>query len=661
MIFSNKFRLPYRGDSLFGCLFLLALLLPLAFDVYNFESFEIIKFGLLLLLAGAGLWVFFKRRAAGQASLRLTRPMVLALLAFLFWALLATVFAVDKNYAFFGFYPRFTSGFIFYFLWVALFFLVAAQTLEQLWVLIRLLFVCSGLVALWGLLQSVGFGFYIGPASGLFTRAAPSFLGNPDFSSMFVAACLPLGPYLWQAAKSLKAKAYLGISIFLQIWAVVIFASRGALLALCAGLVCGLLLSLAFYKKFSWRPARVYAACLALFFLLAGGFLNFARPGVATTSFSLSETNVSQRLDVWSLAVKSFQGKPLLGYGLGSFELVFENHRQLSGLKNGFFDDPHNLFLYLAVSGGAVFLLLFLFLAGYPAILSLVSLNSLANDDAAKKIALISAIAAWMLAAFFNPVVIACYVLLVFLISGLFTQARPYSAGLPLRRAGQTVAAILIIYGVCFIAAEHLFFGSIRSYNANKFRAARSLARAAVALNPFNNLYYEYLAGSTIRAGLPDSAAAPVLKKFQNFHPLRAYTYAELANLYYLQLYQSQSLAVKPLIIQNLEKAISLDPTAANNYFLLSQYQLVFGDLKAAESRAQQGLALDPKNFEALMFLAKIYQYAGNRQLLVQTLERAAPYNNQPLSLDQLISLAKNSPDLSKLPLNIILNVGRLD
>lgn len=658
-----KFRMPYREDSLFGLVFLCAVLIPLAFDVYNFESFEIIKFGLLLLLVGGMGLIFFKRLSSQGAELRVNRIFLGALGIFLFWALLASLSAWDKNYAFFGFYPRLTNGFLFYFLWAALFLFLSALSFAQLSLLLRVLFFCSGLVALWGLLQSVGFGYYNGPTTEFFSRSAPSFLGNPNFSSMFVAALLPLGFALFSLAKTFAARAYYGLSLFVQVWGVVIFASRGALLALGAGLMLSFIFSLFAYKSLPKKFSLVFLAGLCLTFLLAGGFLNFTRPGTVTASLSLNETNINQRFNIWNLAWQSLKAKPVIGYGLGNFELVFEKFRPLSLVKNGFFDDPHNLFLYLAVSGGVLFCLLFLFLVAYPAYLALKPLAKSSPPEAVLTLGLLGSIVAWLTAAFFTPVVIACYVLLAFLVSGLFTRAQTFR--LPYLKLGRALAAgicgLLVVWGLCFLTAEHLFFGSIRTYNAGNFLKAHKLVQAAIYLNPSNSIYYEYQAASAIRAHLPASVIDRELGLFSLFHQQRGYSHTLLANLNYLRLYEERDLAYKPLILQNLQQAISRDPEAANNYFLLAQYQFVFADLKAAEQAEKKGLGLDAKNFEALMFLAKIYQYQNNRAELVSSLQRAADVDPANPALDNLIKLARTTSDLSSLPFQISLNVGRLD
>src|SRR4051812_12790322 len=94
-------RLPYPEDKMFGLLWFLSLIVPLAFSVFNYESFEIIKFGFLLLLTGGALMAGFGKRSPWPRILRGNRVLIFSLGLFWIWALIASLFAWDKNYSFF--------------------------------------------------------------------------------------------------------------------------------------------------------------------------------------------------------------------------------------------------------------------------------------------------------------------------------------------------------------------------------------------------------------------------------------------------------------------------------------------------------------------------------------------------------------------------------
>ncbi len=666
MVNVSKFRLPYRQDQLFGLLFLIALLIPLAFDYFNYENYEIIKFGLLMLLTGCACLKFVKKFTKpdlNSFSLRANRTFFLALVLFLVWALIASLLAGDKNYAFFGFYPRFTSGFLFYLVWSVLLFLLSGISQARLWTLIRVWFFCAGLTAVWGLLQSVGFGYYGGQTVELFSRAAPSFLGNPNFSGMFIACFVPVGLYLLYGSKNFWARVYYSLSLFLQIWAVIIFSSRGSLLAMFTGIFSAIALGLVFKKFVSLKFVGLCLLCLALALGLALGFFNFARPGALGQTISLKESNIQNRLGIWGLSWQAIKSQPIFGQGPGNFETFFESHRALSSITTGFFDDPHNLPLHLAVTGGLPLLLLFLFLIFYPLAVNFKKfLRTENSENVLAAIAAASAILAWLVAALFSPVAIPCYAALAFLISALFFEQTVFKFPKAIFMSlGRVLGWSLIIYALCFIAAEHLFYFSVKNYNSRKFLPAYKLARAAIYLNPANSLYYEYLAASSIYSGLPENSVSRNIDSFSHFHQHRSHTYIQTANLYYLFLYQTHNLAYKQKILDGFNTALLLDPAAANNYFSLGQFEFIFGNYDSAINNVRKGLNLSSQNIEAWMFLAKIYQLEGNRFMFLQTLESAARKFDDPTPFLTLLKFAKGTPDISKLPLFVHLELGRLD
>ena len=94
--------------------------------------------------------------------------------------------------------------------------------------------------------------------------------------------------------------------------------------------------------------------------------------------------------------------------------------------------------------------------------------------------------------------------------------------------------------------------------------------------------------------------------------------------MYYLLLYRTDDPAYRAVIVDHLNTAISMDPFSANTRLLLAQYELVFGNLSAAQaSVCKKSLDIDPGNFGAWIFLAKTYQLQNNRDALVQALKKS--------------------------------------
>ncbi len=655
-------RLPYSRDKLFGFLFLIVLIIPLAFSEFNYESFEIIKYALLFIFTGLALaFGLAANKQQEDKAVRGPKALFYCLALFWLWALLSSLLAWDKNYSFFGFYARFTNGFLFYTLWSILLALFCLLGLDKIKALLKTLIFTSGLVALWGLLQSVGFGFYLGFTTDFFNRAAPSFLGNPDFSSMFVAALLPLTlAFLYQSC-SLKSRVYYGVSVALQLWSLAIFASRGALLGLAAGLLVAVVLTLIFSKG-----SRKFLILIVLTLLLSlwfgSEFLNFARPNaVATTASFNNDPNISNRLGVWKLSLGSVKKRPVFGVGLGNFELMFEHDRKSPIVASGFFDDAHNLPLELAVTGGLPFLLLFL---GLIALAVISALKQLAAEYNPLNIALVASIAAWLVGSLFNPVAIPCYMAVALLVSACFSNR----ANLPSWVSGNGVfkkiilvlGLVFAVYGAVFITAETLFYSGTQAYDAHNYLTAYKEITVAERLNPTNRLYYVYRAGSAIRAGLPPAQIQALLAAADKLNPGRADSYIQDASLYYLLLYQTQSLSYGGPIISNMRKAISLDPFSVDNYSLMAQYQLVLRQLPAAEASIQTSLSLNPQSYDSWILLAKIYQLDDNKTQVIAALNQALKIEPTNLELIKVIGLAAREPDIRTLPLGLNFNLGYL-
>jgi len=91
----------------------LVFLLPLFFLPFSFEAFEFNKQYLLFFLVSLAFFAWLAKIVLVDKEIRFKRsPLDLFVLAFLFIAILSTIFSVDKNSSLFGFYGRFSDGLI---------------------------------------------------------------------------------------------------------------------------------------------------------------------------------------------------------------------------------------------------------------------------------------------------------------------------------------------------------------------------------------------------------------------------------------------------------------------------------------------------------------------------------------------------------------------
>ena len=646
-------RLPYLEDKVFGCVFFIVLLVPLVFSLITLENFETIKFVLLLIFAGAGAVALFAAKQVFGYTFRGPKSFYYFLGLFWLWAVLATIFSWDKNYSFFGFAGRFTNGLIFYSVWAV--FLILLNSLEQIKIdfLLKTTVLVSGLVAFWGLVQSMGVGFYLGLDSGFFNRAAPSFLGNTDFSSMFVAAALPLAVLFFYRSQVFRGKVYYALNGFIQLCALAIFASRGAFVGLLAGLVgtLGLIFYFKRQKAVKWAAVIFLASAMVLF--LGSRFLNYSRP-----SLNLNDQNVSYRLNVWQLALGSIAKRPVFGVGLGSFQLMFEHDRPAVLINGGFFDDAHNLPLELATTGGVLFLIWFLCLL---IVAGVTAWRRLKQHPEPEDLAIMASLGIWFTSSLFTPVVIPCYILLAVLLSACFRNTVNLGISKSSKIIFQSLGTALAVYGCIFFAAEILFFAGVGSYDLGNYQLAYKETTMATFLNPSNRSYFMFRTGSAIRAGLPLTKLDNLFAQTQQLNSRRALSYQQDANLYYLMLYQTRNVAYMSLIRNNLQIAIKLDPYQAGNYFSLSSYEYVFGNLPAAQRAVQNGLRLDPNFSQGQIFLAKICQLQNNKQGTLEALKAAILLEPNNLTFPKMWRAINEAKDIRTIPFNVNLDVGRLN
>lgn len=647
-------RLPFREDKLFGVLVLAVFAIPLIFFTGTYEKFETVKTALFLALAGAAFLVW----AARPRPLPVAYPKVFWLLiAFLLAAfVLSSIFSQEPLNSLTGSYMRFTNGLVFFLAWLGLllFFLPMAISPARRLFFFKVLFLDAVLIAVVGLLQSVGVGYYEGLDMPAFTRA-PSLLGNPNFSSMFMAACAIFSVPLFLNAKNLSAKVYYAAGAAAICWAVVILSSRGGWLGLGLAVFAGLGLALLF--RF---PKKIIFGVLVLGMVgatLGGLFYRLTpRQDIIASTISLKDTNVDTRLSVWQLSAEAVLARPLLGTGPGNFILAYEHNRTPALASEGIFDDPHNLFIQQAVTLGLPFVLLFL------CFLLLVFWNGLAKLRQQRDplvLVSLSGLFALLMMACFNPFTSANYLLLAFFLSVLAVKNQPDQVeglaeqyveypGLGKYLIG-ILGAILVAAGVLFFAGEVFYYQGLKAFSNQDFRTASGLFRWADRLNPRQEMSRVYLAAASVRLGEAPIRIQANIKAVAEFHPQRAAAYAVESNLYYYWYYYDRQQQHLDDAVLSLEQAVGMDPYYARRYGRLGFYYLLKLDAARGEKNMKQELVLEPGYLPGWLLLAKAYQVEGKKAETLQALKKAFDLRPDLAPLKILLKTAEEVPDIRQL------------
>ena len=134
--------------------------------------------------------------------------------------------------------------------------------------------------------------------------------------------------------------------------ALLLTASRGAIISLCAGIGIGIVAALITRG----RKARELSTVIALAAVLLGGSLWF---GAAGLSQKLGESGLrSNRPDLREISYQIVADHPLGGTGFGTFRWVFPMYRD-HRFGNGFYEHAHNDYLEIAIEQGISGLLIF--------------------------------------------------------------------------------------------------------------------------------------------------------------------------------------------------------------------------------------------------------------------------------------------------------------
>ncbi len=656
-------RSPFRENRIFGILALAVLAVPLLFSVYAYENFESVKYPLFLIFTSWAFLVFLKKikiSTSGIFSIRFHKPVFGILLLLWLFALLSTLSSFDLLNSFFGFYYRFTGSFLFWSCWIVfVFLLLQILNKERLSFLSKLLVFDAGIIALLGFIQSMGVAFYEGLTIAGFIRA-PSLLGNPNFSSLFLVGVCPLALALLYKSERFAFRAYYAVVAFFSIFTILVLASRAAILGLLASFVIGL--GLLAWTKFGKQFLLKIVLTFGLFAVLGLFVLQVSRGGSFFETLDFSETNTKLRLQVWSQSLSVISEFPWLGGGPGTFHILFEQSRgsDLAG-QGGIFDDAHNLYLQLAATSGLPFLLVFLILFCLAAFLAVKKLKTTPDIQAYSFLVGLSGV---LVGAAFNPVPLSLYLLLGVLFAGLTyesTQQFQFKIPIVFRLPVGLFAFFILAFGFAVIVSEHIFFYGYQKYFEDDFKQARVLSNLALKINPTNQLYYLYKAGSAIRFNQQPDKIVPEIQRVVELHPQQAGSFVMASNLYHLWYMQNNESEHLEKAIINLERALRMDPYFAERYGQLGLYYYESGDLISAKENLNRCLSLEETYFPAWMLLAKIYQLENDRPKALFALEKAYKLQPNIFQVRQIWSMAKNTQEIQAVPIEILIGRGTLE
>ncbi len=574
-------------------------LLPLLFNYWTFEKFELSKIAglysilgvLFLCLAIKGL----RSRSFLHPRSAVFRWSVLYVLAMS----LSAVFSMHPYTSWFGQYLRSNGSLVNYLFLLGLLYVVSIQKTERLFITCASALMISGLVVSgYGVARWLGMGYSFMAIEGI--RATSTF-GEPTNLSGFLVMLLPLCLYFSFFSEKKFLRIAGGISFVLGYWCLLATYSRGAY---AAGAVSMLVLLVLLVRegllgriRSQMRTWLVLLICMVLI-----TFVVIIKPQTSNEAFADRETNsLALRLEVWKTVPELFLKAPFLGTGPETFQYAFSPHRPASlnvyPQWESRFDRAHNEYLNLLVTVGGLGLLMYLLVWAAAARSLWITRGSAAEPSVRTLVPFVaSSLAAFAAQIFFSFSSTTTLAMFFLLLGFLVSRDGRREIVLPSRGVIRaTYAVSLVVFSVLvlafvtffwrFMLADASYTAGYRAMNRlQEYPKAITLQERALELFPYESRYYRDLGDSAIRLALTEARKPG----------------------------GTGSNAVEEMILKasgNFDRAIELDPYQVNTYLTYARgyYDLgiEYPALYAlAEEHAWQAIALEPTNVMAYEFVA---------------------------------------------------------
>jgi len=585
---------------------------------------------------------------------------LLSLTLFTSILILASLFGVDPSYSFWSKFERMT-GILMMFHLLAFFLVVSSVFREKDWLKIFLVSIFVGVILSLITLFS---------KSPLMQSGAT--VGNDSFLGTYLLFDLFLALYL--IFKSKGALKIYSSSCFLIMGFEMIFSeAEAAKLSFLGGLVLLLFLWLAFNQKRKIMLIGRLLLVLSVIFVIVFTFFAFQSDSFVRKQIiekKLGET-FGGRFIVWRAAWQGFLERPLLGWGLESFEFAFIKYYDpcLGTDRCGgdvWYDRAHNIIFDTLITSGIIGFLSYLTIFGGAILILWKQYYRKAID--------------FLTAGIFSSILIAYFVqnltvfdmvssyMIFFLTLGFIgfissenygsktgvdelrvrnnfkNQAKRILSSFPSRFARQLTALILFILLV-FSLFEFVTkplktdFYVIKSLRAQDSKERVSLYKKTLSFSSVGRYQVtEQLADLTLsaRSGLGKTVSLQDYKAELDFisekleksikqSPLNLRGYLKLGQIYnaYVRI-DPQKLSQAEMV---LTRAVELSPKNQQIYWELIQTKLYQGEFNEAFSLAEKSLELEPERGQSHLIVIQVAKIMGDDELVNKKVKEAIRIN----------------------------------
>ncbi|HKL17198.1 MAG TPA: O-antigen ligase family protein [Patescibacteria group bacterium] len=298
-------------------------------------------------------------------------PLVFTLTAFMGVLLISAIFGANFYKSFYSTQERMTGLLTMYHFYGLFLIIISCFKKEKYWKLfLWASLISSFLVGLYGLGQKLGIDFLL--KGGL--KRMSSTLGNPDFLGVYAMMHVFLGSFLFLKQKKVLNKIIVLFLLVFNLAIMLLTGTRASLLAFAFALVSFLI-----YLIFQKKTKNILRFSIIAFLILIIGFFVFIRlekdsnfvknsPVAIKRLANTSLKGSKARLLSWQIGLKGFLDRPVLGWGIENYNLVFNKFYNPWNLTKGvsvtWFDKSHNQVIDLLSLSGALGTLIYILMFG---------------------------------------------------------------------------------------------------------------------------------------------------------------------------------------------------------------------------------------------------------------------------------------------------------
>lgn len=566
-----------------------------------------------------------------------------------------------------------------------------------------LIFVAVFLACCYGVLQALGLEFLWPFEINQFATKAFSTFGNPNFLSSAVVMLLPALLVYYMRTDSKKDFIVYGLLVLVYI----LFLCFGLARSCWIGAVCGLIMMWMFgtLRALIWqRKGRVFLLALLAVGVGWGAVYVDANKGtpspVAKRAAELTQVtpanitlkvekdkifqSLHQRLFMWDVSKEIFLERPVLGSGLGNFQMAFEqnqpktllrypNLRELKTITHA----PHNELFFQLAQGGIVGLGLFLFMF---MVLFLEVRDFAAHKKEGDKKQLLQALFCGILGMLADNMlnislhaVVPAFIFWWMVgaeVSGVGKEegkiaitANPVTKTVALVVLGAS-AAVLLWQGL-WLASEHRSFLGQKALAAKDYVSAEKNLSAALSYYPANTeagfrlgnvllsqgkyreslsafektisaaSYYEevYFHAALAALGTHDTKkAVHYLMDNLKLHPYHLQGYLMLVQLLHEDVIYADETA-----LSLMERGLSLFPYETSLWRTAGEVYQKLGDTEYAKNTYKRGLSVDTLDAELLKRLEKLYPArSADRPAIIAQAKQLQRYQEKADKFDKM-------------------------